>query len=242
MAFETIYNKVKKSNLIVFFDLEGTQIHHYPISIGLVAYEKKEGDIFFSVDKKIQYKAFINPKEEIGSVVEKITSITPELLEREGESFHEVVKKITTLLRPYHKCYISYGNLDIKMLSLGLNHHDETEMNFFRNVTKNYFDFHEYLFDRVVNEKGGAYSISKWMEILSLDMPGVAHDPLTDAICLSQIYQAFISDEDRAISLMLKNYHKNKNTSSYEKEVIQQLFAKKTITYEDFIEILKRHL
>ena len=218
MTFETIYNKVKKSDLLVFFDLEGTQIHHYPISIGLVAYEKKVGDISFSFDKKIEYKAYIKPKEEIGEVVEKITSITPELLEREGKSFHDVVMEITTILRPYHKCYVSYGNLDVKMLSLGLNHHDETEMNFFRNVTKNYFDFHEYLFERIVNEKGGAYSITKWMEIFSLSMPGVAHDPLIDAICLSQIYNAFIQDEDKVISLMLKNYHKNKKTSLYEKE------------------------
>ena len=242
MAFDAIYNKVKRSNLIVFFDLEGTQVNHYPISIGLVAYEKKEDDIAFDFSKKFTYKAYIKTKEPIGSVVEEITGIDESLLDREGKTFHEVILDITKLLRPYHKCFVSYGYLDIKMISMGIEGKEETEMNFFRNVTKNYLDFHAYLYDRVTNEKGGAYSVAKWMKIFSLKQEGKMHDPLVDAIDLSLVYDAVIHHEDKMVNLILENYSKNVKTEKLNKKVVSLLREKKMVTYDDFITIIKDNL
>lgn len=242
MPFPVLSRFLSSGDLLVFFDLEGTQFSHKVIAIGFIAYPKKEGEILFDDSKKITYHTYVKTDDIIGERVEHLTSITPALLKEKGQDFHSAILEITNLLRPYKKKYISYGNMDMRMLAKSVNENDITEMNFLRNVSKNYLDFHQYLSSRIVDNKGQSLSIERMMNLYNIENKGHYHDPLSDAIDLSLIYKEFVSDEEKAIQFFLHNYTNNPNTSSINKEVTNLLFTKDNVTKDDLIRIIRRYL
>ena len=242
MPFTTLSHTLKDGNLIVFFDMEATQFSHKAIALGLIAYEKKPGDLLFDMEKKIEYHSYIKQSDDIGPVVEEMTGITKDVLAKEGKDFHTVVLEITKLLRPYKKKYVSYGSMDIKILGCSINPKDETEENFYRNITKNYLDFHTYISRRICNEKGQSYSIASLMNLYGIENEGRYHDPLTDAVDLMKIYQAYITNIDRDIQLYLEHYSRNPYTNSINKQLTLKVLDEGQANKEDLISLLRNNL
>lgn len=241
MAFSELLNKTKNSNLLVFFDFEGTQITHKAIAIGLVAYERK-GDSFDFSKPKYTYSSLIKTDDEIGEVVKKMTGITEEKLLSSGKDFHSVVLDITKILRNHIKTYISYGGLDIKILHETIDEDDETEMNFYKNVKNHYIDFHQYLSKRIIDDKGQSLSIEKLTRLYSIKQKGTFHDPLYDAKELSSIYHAYLENEDLDLKHYKSKILKNPFSDMIFKEVVEKILQEKSISEKDFDEILRNHL
>ncbi len=241
MAFSELFQKTEKSNLLVFFDLEGTQITHKAIAIGLVAYERKGKSFDFS-KTRFTYSSLIKTEDEIGPVVEKMTGITKEKLSSSAKSFHQVILEITKLLRNHIKTYVSYGGLDLKILQETIEVQDETESNFYRNVKNHYIDFHHYLSQRIIDEKGQSLSIEKLSQLYSLKEKGTFHNPLYDAKMLSSIYQAYLENENLDLEYYKSKILKNPFAEPIFKEAIKKILHEKTITEKDFDEILRNHL
>ncbi len=242
MAFSSLSQVIQNGNLIVFFDLEATQFSHKAIALGLVAYEKKPGELCFDVEKKIEYHTYIKQSDEIGPIVEEMTGITKDLLEKEGKDFHTVILEVSKLLRPYKKKFVSYGSMDIKILSCSINSHDETEENFYRNVVKNYLDFHTYISRRICNPKGQSYSIENLMKLYGIENVGRYHDPLTDALDLMKIYHAYLTQVDKDIQLYLENYKHNPYTNVINKRLAEMILEKGQADKEDLISLLRDNL
>lgn len=241
MSFPYFHSKLDKSNLLIFFDMEATEFSQKAIAIGIVAYEKKAGEICFS-DKRIDYHAYIKTDEKIGTIVENMTGINKQVLDNEGKDMHSVVLEITKLFRHYSKSYLSYGNSDIRILRNSLSFDDETERNFFRNVTKNYIDLHQYLGSRICSEKGESLSVSKLVNLFHIKKEGNLHNPSVDSLMLSKIYQFYVEHEDTDLTLFRKNLLKNPHAASIYKEVTSSLMAKGNITQSDLDSILRNHL
>lgn len=242
MDFSVLHNKFAKHDMIVFFDLEGTQINHKAIAIGLVAYKKKIGEIDFDIDHPIKYFSLIKTDEPIGSVVQQLTSITDKDILERGKDIHDVVLDITKLLRPYKKCFISYGDLDILMLKNSLDFNDITESNFFRNVTKYYFDFHSYLMKRIVRDKGTAYSIASLLSLYDIKVDGKLHDPLTDSISLALIYKNYINQFDKTLSLVMKNLKVAPIKNQVYASIYEYLEKNESIDMDEAKEIVRKYL
>ncbi len=234
--------EVQKSELLIFFDFEATQFSRQAIAVGLVAY-RKDPESLLPKEEVLRYFSYIKADDEIGPIVEELTGIHQENLDYQGITFHEMVLEISKLLRPYKfRKFISYGGLDIEILRQSMNEDNETEINFFRNIIKNYFDLHSYLERRVVTEKGQSYSLVSMADLLSVTEEGTPHDPLFDSLLLKDIYAAYVSDEERALALTMKNYEKNHFASSYNSELAHLVLSEGKATKEDLLRIVRAHL
>lgn len=237
MSFPILSQKLLQADLLVFFDFEGTQFTHKAIAIGLLAVPKKPGTLEL-MGTPIPYHALILQDNPIGPVVEEMTGIHKELLDKEGKSFHDVVGDITQLTRPYSKKkYISYGFLDIQILTYSSNIKNIQERDFLTHVRKNYLDFHHYLEQRIVSEKGQSYSVAKLCEIYSIqeDRP---HDPLSDSQDLFNIYNAYLKNEEKDIDLVLEHYLKNPYVRSINQKLASQVIQNGSASKEDLRKLI----
>jgi len=242
MAYSNLLHFIKEGNLIVFFDLEATQFTHKAIALGFVAYEKKIGEVSFDLEKKMEYHAYIKQEDEIGPVVEELTGIHPETLQKEGKDFHQVVLEVSKMLRPYKKKFLSYGSMDIRILNESIDKQDETERNFYRNVIKNYLDFHMYISKRICDKHGQSYSISSLLKLYGLEIDGPYHNPLMDSLALSKIYYAYVNDEKKDIELYLQNYAQNRNTNAINKKLALRVLEQNQVSKDDLIMLLRDNL
>lgn len=242
MAFPVITKEVHKSELLVFFDLEATQFSRQAIAIGLVAY-KKDPDSLLPKEEVLRYFSYIKTDDEIGPIVEELTGIHRDNLDYQGISYHQMILEVSKLLRPYKfRKFISYGGLDIEILKRTMKEEDETEVNFFRNVIKNYFDFHSYLEHRIVTENGFSYSLTGMANSLSVSEEGTPHDPLFDSLLLKDIYTSFVSDEERALSLAMENYDKNRFNATLNAKLAKIVLTKGSVTKKELLQIVRDHL
>ncbi len=242
MSFPVLHKFLDGSDLVVFLDFEGTQFSHKVISIGLVACKKEKDSLLFDVQNPLRYQRYIQTDDPLGPIVEEMTKINPGLLHEKGIPLHQAILEITKMLRPYKKKFICYGSLDMKMMHLSIDEKNQTESDFFKNMVKNHFDFHSYLERRITNEKGQSYSIEKLLSLFSLSPEGDFHDSLTDAYNLMKIFSSFVSDEERAVELFLRNYKKNPYTSKIDKEIVSQLLDKGEVNRFDLKKILREKL
>ncbi len=243
MSFPLLHQKLDGSDLLVFFDFEGTEFSHTAIALGLVAYKKDPSSLLpFSKKPDFTYSSLIKNKEPIGKVVEEITGISSFQLQREGKDYKEVVKEVSNLLRPYHKKYLHYGPLDQKILSHTTDAEEETEVNFLRHVKKNALDFYLYLEERLLDENGKPYGIARLGDKFSLSFEGKQHNPLYDALALSQVYFYIVSHEEELLKEYEKNYLINPFTEKLNKKIAETVLEKKAFTLEDFRYMLKENL
>ncbi len=243
MDFPVLSKKLRKAELLIFFDLEATQINHQAIAFAMVAYHKKQGELSFDNANPITYQAYIKTEDPIGPIVEEMTHIHKETLDEKGISLHQAVLDIAKLIRhDKYRAFLSFGSLDIEILRKSLNFDDETEKNFFANLTKNYFDFQHYLYQRIIDKRGNSYSLSKFKELYSIQEDGTPHDPFYDSVLLKDIYLSYVNKEEKDLELILENYSINHAMDALNKELTMKVIQKGKAEKADFIQLLKEHL
>lgn len=241
MGFQ-LSGKLCDSDLLVFFDIEGTQFTHRMIAFGMVCYPKKKGEILFDLQHSFSYHVYVKTTDSIGPVVERMTGITESLLLQNGKDIHDVVLEVSRLLRPYHPKFLSYGISDILMLRKTLDSQNVTEENFFRYISKNYLDFHHYVSKRICDVHGQSLSVSKLLDLYQLQRQGNDHDPLCDAKNLALIYDAYVRREDEDVRFFYENLIHNREAEPVFKEVTQLLMKNKCVKEEELIALLRNHL
>jgi hypothetical protein len=242
MSYPILRHALEGHDLLVFYDVEGTQFSHRMISIGLVAYPKMEDGLSLDMEHPITYHSLVSCEDEIGFVVEKMTGLATERLIREGKSVKTVFCEIRKLLRHYHCKFFCYGNFDLKMIHYSLDENDLTEINFFRYMTKNNLDFHSYLEQRVCDKNGQSYSIERLLNLFDLEPQGEFHDPLMDSVNLARIYQEYVKDEDKIIALYLEHFPKNPFQSGINRIMMSKLLENGNVDLSDLKNLLKENL
>lgn len=243
MDFPLLSKKLRKAELLIFFDLEATQINHQAIAFAMVAYHKKQGELSFDNKNPITYSAYIKTDDEIGPIVEEMTNIHKSTLDEKGIPLHQVILDVAKLIRhDKYRAFISFGSLDIEILRKSIDFDNETEANFFANLTKNYFDFQHYLFQRIIDKKGNSYSLSRLGDVYGIKEEGTPHDPLYDSILLKDIYLSYVTNKEKDIDLILENYSSNRMMDSLNKELVLNVIQNGNVTKEDFIHLLEEQL
>ena len=243
MEFPVLSKKLEAASVLVFYDIEATQIDHQIIAIGMLIVRKEPGTLSLFTSDPVKYHWIIKSTSKVGSVVEKLTGISDEMVEKEGEELHDVIIKIGNILREYpNKRFISYGYFDLDVIRKNISFDDETEFNFYKNMAKNHFDFAKYLSRRIVSNKGNQCSLMKLAELYSIKEEGSNHDPLFDSVILYRIYQHYIEDEERTIDLILENYSKNKETSSIDKKITSLILEQGSVSKADLVLAIKESL
>lgn len=237
--YSQLQSLLDKKNVIVFFDLEGTQFSHKMIAISLIGYEIVDkihvGRNLFS------YFSYVKCEDNIGDLVSKMTGINSKILNREGKSIQTVIKEINILLRPYHRFFISYGNQDLFILRNSI-FDDETMNNFFKNIKNNYLDFHSYLEKRIVSNKGASYSLSSLKDLFDINIEGNYHNPQFDSLCLKEIYEHYVSNPDKMAKLAMENILKNKDTKKMFSDLVKYLIDNGSVDLEYLFSLIKENL
>ena len=242
MEHPILSKKLLNSELLVFFDLEATQIRHKAIAFAMICMKREKGTLLFTDDKPLTYFTYIKTNEEIGPVVEELTGIKKETLDEKGIEFHQAVLEITKILRPYkYKKFLSYGSMDIEILLKTISE-DETEKNFVTNVIKNYLDLHNYFSKRIVSEKGASYSLKNLADKYNISEEGILHNPLYDSYLLKDIYESYIKNEDKTMELALENYTVNRYVDEINKELAASIIINGHADKSELVKKLEEYL
>ena len=243
MDFPILSKKIRKAQLLVFFDLEATQVNHQAIAFALTAYKKEKDLLVFDDKNPINYFSYIKTDDVIGPIVEEMTGINQEILQKKGKGLHEVILDVSKLLRHYkNRCFISYGNLDIEILNRSIDHNNETEENFLRNITKNYFDFQQYLYQRIVDKNGNAFSVHKFAEKYNITEEGKKHDPFYDSVILKDTYLSYIKEKEKTLSFIFENFSQNKSMTSINKALTMKVLQEGKADKDDLVHLLEEYL
>lgn len=240
-SFPNLGRKLLESDLLIFFDFEATAFSHKAIALGAVGFVKEVGSLLPGREV-FRFKKLIQTKDTIGNVVEKMTGIDKELLEKEGLPFSDVLKEFIDLGRKSAgKAYLSYSDMDLRILKNTVGKAG-FEKDFYNHVRKSYVDLHAYLSRFLTDKRGQSLSLEHLATRLSLPFDGTAHDPLSDSLTLAAIYTHIVEDESRFIQDILQGWKDNRGLSEIEHALTSLLVEKGKLERPDLEKVLKEAL
>lgn len=234
-VMKQLINALKNKRNLIFFDLEGTQESIEIIAIGAVKVSLDAKYNLKSQDKK-GFKKYVISAGEIGPYVEKLTSITPEIIKKEGITYEKMIDKFQKYIgkNPQDYVYITYGNYDIKLLRHTLSLHENYGEEFINIICSNYLDLSEFLARYLRDNKGNRCSLIE--SIVNLEGTPLVneHDPLVDTKNLIILFDLITKKK----KLLAQSY--KEILLSYNKcprpilNVLKKLKANENVTPKDF--------
>ncbi len=202
---------LKGAKTIVFFDLEGTQFTQEIIAIGAI---KAELDNKYQILKTHKpFRVYVKAKGKIGDIVEQLTQISNELLNKEGISFVDAFKKFEKYVgKSLNQIkFLSYGSFDHRLLRNTVEINNLQNDEFFLKIRANYIDFVQIFQNFIKRAKNEIFSLQDALKIFNITPYGQIHDPSADAFNLMQLYKAFLKEKGIVREQYLKgliNYQK----------------------------------
>ncbi|MCR5491385.1 MAG: hypothetical protein K6F32_04580 [Bacilli bacterium] len=190
--------------ILVFMDLEGTQITHETIEIG--AYKAIIKDDLTLKKLFKPFRCYVKPKGSVGKIVTRITGIDSKLIHEKGITFRAAQQQLQKYLgRDYKKClFVAYGDQDAKMIISSAEHNMDASMEEARFVAKHTFDFCAFMRKYITDANGNTLSLTHALELFGVKFEGQAHDATVDAYNLAMLYKAFVLNKD----LVRREYQK----------------------------------
>ena len=223
---------------IVFLDFEGSQYSQEVIAIGAI---KCSLDAKNNIKEVYPgFKVYCKINSQVGKIVTELTGIDDELLKNEGISFKDAIRKFEKYSGKDVK-FIQYGNFDMRLLhnSQILNNLDDDP--FIKKIYENHIDFASVLSCYIRKEKQHMISLIDACKTFNLNIEGNEHDPLSDAINLKNVYQAFLKERN-----ILKKEYLNLIVSnqSYNpiRKVLKKLINDQKVTLKDLMTYIDEDL
>lgn len=215
---------------IVFLDFEGSQYSQEIIAIGAVKCTLDAKNNIKEVSKG--FKVYCKINSQVGKIVTELTGITNELLSNEGLSFEDAIKKFEKYVGKEDTKFIQYGNFDMHLLhnSQVLNNLEDNE--FIQRIFRNNIDLGGLIAQYIRKDKGHMISLIDACKIFNLNVEGEEHDPLSDAINLKNVYEAFLKEK----GILRKEYLNHIANSNYPnpiRKVLKKLMSDQKVTLKD---------
>ena len=233
---------LKKRKHIVFFDFEGTQHSQEMIAIGAVLCTlNRKGRI---EKMRPPFKIYVKAKNQVGKYVVNLTGITDKMLVEKGVSFLEAMNQFKKYCGLYWKrsLFVSFGNHDIRILNQSISYNLNAPKELCHQIHTNYFDFATFISTFVKDQNGCMMSLVHYCELFGVETHKPNHDPEADAINLALLYDKFLEDK----GLVTEEYKKVLGNTRKVPEpihVVMKLLSEgKTVTPEDFEQIVKEDL
>ncbi len=235
---EFLLKETKNVKALVFLDLEATSPSFEMIEIGAYLAEiHKDGSI-----KKIHepFKHYVKAKHPIGSVVTKLTGISEELLQKEGENFAYVMSAFRKYVGKYwEQCrFVTFGEHDMVIIRSTMEQNRDLDPRYARNIYKRHLDLQRLLDTYIQDDHGNPYSLTNYLKIFGLGFDGKAHDALCDALNLLDLYKAALNGKEVFVREYKKTLSSSKNKPVV-KEILKMLSAGETVTPEIYDELLE---
>lgn len=233
---------IKKRKLIVFLDLEGTQLSHEMIAIGAIKCTinskgriKKYGKTF---------KQYVKAKNKVGKVVNKLTGISDELLKEKGINFNDLLHEFKKFVGIGWKnaLFVTFGNHDYKIITQSVQYNFSVPSEISSHILKNYLDFLSIISEYVKDKDNNPYSLINYCHLFGVSLAEPAHDPCNDAINLAKLYDAFLQKKDIVFEEYKKVLAHSNHLPEPIKVVIKQLAEGHDVQAIQFDEVVKKYL
>ncbi len=233
---------LKNKNKIIFLDLEGTETSQEIIAIGAI-----KGSLDNKLNVKENYKkfkVFVIPKNPVGKIIESLTNINDDFLKINGVYFKNALEKFSNFVgaNPEEYLYVTYGNYDIRLLrnTVLLNKIKNSEV--LDAFYKNYFDFSSFLHQFIRRNNGQYISLKDALKVFNSTFIGEEHDPLSDAINLSRLFNLFKNQKNILLTEYKKTIEHHSNLPTAINKAISLLNENKSISYDEYLKLFEDEL
>lgn len=235
---EFFLKETKNVKALVFVDLEATSPSFEMIEIGAYLVEiHKDGSI-----KKIHepFKHYVKAKHPIGSVVTKLTGISEELLQKEGETFPYVMSSFRKYVGKFWEdCrFVTFGEHDMVIIRNTMEQNRDFDARYARNIYKRHLDLQRLLDTYIQDSHGNPYSLTNYLKVFGLNFDGRAHDALCDALNLLDLYKVARVSKDVFVNEYKKTLATSKNKPVV-KDILKMLSSGETVTPEIYNQLLE---
>ena len=233
---------LKNNSHICFLDFEGTQFTGEMIAYGAVLVSlNKKGEIKKSKEPILFY---VKAKNKIGRIVENLTGINQDTLNKVGISFCQAMEKLKKYCGPYFSktIFMTFGNNDIRILNQSCSYNLDTPKEIVSVIQKNYVDFQSVISEFIKDEGNNPYSLANYLSLFELDFSGTQHDPKDDAVNLSRLYDAFLKRGDIVLTSYLKTLSNTKHLPEPIKKAIVNLATGNDVSGQEFEQYCKDYI
>ncbi len=239
---EALKKILKGKKHIVFFDLEGTQITHEIIEIGAIGVTLNQDCTIRKYSKP--FSCYVKARSPIGSIVTNLTGITEKTLKDKGIVYHEAMQKFYRYTSKYKGdvMFCSYGIGDITMLEQSAFANFDDQLDFIRFIKHNYFDYSQFFGTYVKSDKGNIYSVTNALKLFDAVFEGTAHDALSDAMNLANLYEQFLEQKDTVAALYKKTLSKYHSLPSPVQKVMNELASGNIVDQETYNRLIKESI
>lgn len=221
---------------LVFLDLEGTQFSHEMIALGAVKVRLHKNKTIKRFTKSM--KVCVKPHEKIGRIVENLTKITPEIIEKEGISYKDALVAFKKFCgRDFTKTlFVTFGSHDIRILNQSLLHSKDASSEIVHQISKSHLDLSQVLSEYVRDENSNTYSLVNFLSLFGKEFEGEPHDCLQDAINLAYLYNEALKQPKIIFEKYVAWLEKYKKMPRPIIKIVQKISKDRVATYEDFKE------
>lgn len=225
---------IKDRRVLVFLDLEGTQLSHEMIEIG--AYTVLINDDFSVKRVLTPFTSYVKAHHPIGPVVTKMTGITQSLLDEKGEGFAAVMQSFKRYVGKYWgRClFVTFGNHDLRIVNQSLLNNFDADPEIAHIINRFDFDYSAFLQQYIQDPNSNPLSLTNYLKVFQLPFEGHAHDALADALNLVDLYKAFLARPEIVAEEYKKTLSHIHHMAAPVTKVIQKLDAGETVTPEDW--------
>lgn len=233
---------IKDRRVLVFVDLEGTQLSHEMIEIGAYAALLNE-DLTI---KKIlpPFQSYVKAHHPIGGIVIKMTGITQRTLEEKGEPFPYVLQQFKKYVGKYwgKAMFVTFGNHDLRIVNQSVLNNFDSDPEIAHMINKYDFDFSLFLQQYIQDPNSNPLSLTNYLKVFNVPFEGKAHDALADAYNLIDLYKAFLAHPEIVEGEYKKVLAKMTHFPVPVIRVLQKLNKGETVTPDDYEKEIKESL
>lgn len=233
---------LKGRKCIAFLDFEGTQFSHEMIAIGAVLVTLDKHNRI--KNKKEPFKVLVKAKNKIGNYVVDLTGISEDMLKNDGVTFHTALTMLKKYLgTKFKKCvFVTYGNHDMRILNQSIAYNFSYPKEICSQIQKNYIDFAGFIGEFIRDDNGNPLSLVHSCELFGVKLAEPNHDPVSDAINLASLYDAFLSHpqivEEQYIKAVLKVNHFPEPV----RRALEKLANDESVSPNEFKDYIKNYL
>lgn len=232
---------LKKRDILIFLDFEGTQFSHEIIAAGFVKVKIDQSGGF--IEEPQYFKRYVKCYGRIGKIVTDMTSIDENLLKDQGIPMENFLSDLDEFIgENYSRCaFITFGSNDMKMMLDSIRYSRPSNEKIGYDICKNAVDFQSFISQYIRDEKGNPYSLVNYIKLFGKEPCGKVHDPLNDAIDLMTLYRCFFEEKDRVVLEYTKVLANLKILPQPIRKVVQQLNRNQTVTPEYFFDEIRKY-
>jgi DNA polymerase III epsilon subunit-like protein len=239
LSMKALEKIIKDRRVLVFLDLEGTQMSHEMIEIGAYTVLLNEN---LTVKKILPpYTTYVQAHHPIGSIVIKLTGITQRTLDEKGLPFPLVLNQFKAYVGKYWgRClFVTFGNHDLRIVNQSVLNNDDSDAEIAHVINKCDFDFSLFLQQYIQDPNSNPLSLTNYLKVFKVPFEGTAHDALADAYNLIDLYQAFLANPETVAAEYKKTLSHVHHMASPINKIVLSLNNNETVTPEDWNRAIK---